>query len=213
MKVKETRNPEITRQKILEAAVVEFSEKGLRGARIAGIARRARTNYQALYYHFGNKEKLYAAALESVITQRGALNRFDIPVEEIGAVAALSQLIDGLFDAYYHNIRYISLLADENVHNAKHFDQMPAAKQLYHEVLETAAKILAVGERDGVLRAGLDPVLVYISISGLAGSYMSNVPLNSRAFGRKFNSREEIEIWRSHVKTTLLCGFCTRAQD
>jgi TetR/AcrR family transcriptional regulator len=210
MKVKESRNPEITRQRILEAAVVEFSEKGLKGARIVGIARRARTNYQALYYHFGNKENLYAAALESVITRRGD---FNIPVEQIGAVAALSRLIDAIFDAFYQNIRYISLLADENMHKARHFDQMPAAKHLIHEVLETTENILTVGERQGVLRDGLDPVLVYISIAGLASSYMSNVPMNSKSFARKFDSRKEIDNWRSHVKMTLLSGFCTRVQE
>lgn len=208
MAVKINRDAQMTRDKILEAAIVEFSDKGLKGARISGIAKRAKTNYQALYYHFGNKEKLYAAALESVITQGGELHGFDIPVEKIGAEAAMSQLIDGIFNAYYHNIRYINLLADENVHKARHYDQMPVAKQLYDEVLETTAKILRAGERQGVLRAGLDPVLVYVTIAGLAGSYMSNVPLNSKSFERKFDSTEEVENWRGFVKATLLSGFC-----
>jgi TetR/AcrR family transcriptional regulator len=213
MKVKKTRGPENTRQKILEAAVIEFSEKGLKGARIAGIARRARTNYQALYYHFGDKEELYAAALESAITLRGDVDRFNIPVEEIGAVAALSRLIDDIFDAFYQNIRSIGLLADENVHMARHFDQMPAAKQLIHDVLETTARILSIGEREGVLRGGLDPVLVYLSIAGLASSYVSSAPMNGKVFGRKFSSHAEIEIWRRHVKATLLSGYCARSPD
>lgn len=212
MKAKETRNPEKTRQKILAAAVVEFSAKGLKGARIAGIARRARTNLQALYYHFGNKEKLYAAALESAITRRGDVDRFNIPVEEIGAVAALSRLIDGIFDAFYENVRHIRLLADENVHMARHFAQMPAARQLFREVLEMTARILAVGEREGVLRGGLDPVLVYLSIAGLASSFLSSAPMNGKVFGRKFSSHAEIETWRAHVKSTLLSGYCTRPQ-
>jgi AcrR family transcriptional regulator len=213
MKAKGTRNPENTRHKILQAAVVEFSEKGLKGARIAGIARRARTNLQALYYHFGNKEKLYAAALESAITRRSDVDLFNIPVEDIGAVAALSRLIDGIFDAFYENIRYIRLLADENVHMARHFDQMPAARQLFDEVLQTTARILAVGEREGVLRGGLDPVLVYLSIAGLASSYMASAPMNGKVFGRRFDSHKQVEIWRRHVKSALLSGYCTRAQS
>jgi TetR/AcrR family transcriptional regulator len=210
MRVKVPRNPEVTRQRILQAAIVEFSDKGLKGARIAGIARRARTNLQAIYYHFGNKEKLYAAALESVITLQGDVKRFNIPVNEIGAVAALSRLIDGIFDAFYQNIRYIRLLADENVHRARHFDQMPSAKHLIHEVVETIGSILNIGERQGSLRGGLDPVLVYLSIAGLASSYMSSAPMNSKVFGRQFNSQTELEVWRGHVKSALLRAFGTQ---
>lgn len=123
----------------------------------------------------------------------------------------MSRLIDGVFDAFFDNTRHVGLLADENRHNAKHFDQMPAAKQLMTEVLELTKNILAFGQGQGVFRDGLDPVLVYMSIAGLATSYMANAPMNSRVFGRDFNSRNEIESWRSHVKVTLLSGFCTRS--
>lgn len=204
---KASRDPERTRQKILDAAIVEFSEKGLTGARIDGIARRAGANYQALYYHFGNKEMLYAAALEAVITLRGRLSRVPIPVAEIGPIAALSQLIDYLFDAFGENIAYINLLADENMHQARHFDQMPATKQLLREVLETTDAILRLGKDQGVFRAELDPILAYMTIAGLISSYISNVPINSKVFDRQFSSPNEIALWRAHLKTIVISGF------
>jgi TetR/AcrR family transcriptional regulator len=201
------RDPERTRQKILEAAIIEFSEKGLTGARIDGIARRAGANYQALYYHFGNKEMLYAAALEAVITLGGRLSRFPIPIQEIGPIAALSQLIDHLFDAFGENIAYINLLADENMHQARHFDQMPATKRLLREVLDTTEVILRLGKDQGVFRADLDPILAYMTIAGLISSYISNVPMNSKVFGRQFSSPDEIALWRAHLKTIVISGF------
>ena len=55
-----------TRERILQAAIVEFSEHGLAGARISAIAAAAHVNKALLYYYFTDKEALYIAALEEV---------------------------------------------------------------------------------------------------------------------------------------------------
>jgi TetR/AcrR family transcriptional regulator len=52
------------RTRILEAALTEFSSKGLAGARTEQIADAAGVNKALLYYYFESKEKLYEAALE-----------------------------------------------------------------------------------------------------------------------------------------------------
>jgi TetR/AcrR family transcriptional regulator len=55
-----------TKTRILEAAIREFAEDGLAGARTEQIAAAAGVNKALLYYYFESKEKLYAAALEMV---------------------------------------------------------------------------------------------------------------------------------------------------
>lgn len=55
-----------TRARILDAALKEFSTKGLAGARTEQIAAEAGVNKALLYYYFESKEKLYLAALEMV---------------------------------------------------------------------------------------------------------------------------------------------------
>lgn len=57
---------DVTREKILQAAIGEFSEHGLAGARISAIAAAAQVNKALLYYYFTDKEALYTAALEEV---------------------------------------------------------------------------------------------------------------------------------------------------
>ena len=52
-----------TRDRILHAAIREFSEHGLAGARTGAIASEAQVNKALLYYYFRDKEALYAAAL------------------------------------------------------------------------------------------------------------------------------------------------------
>ena len=48
-----------TRQRILDAALAEFAEKGLAGARIDDIAARGGVNKRMIYAYFGNKEDLW----------------------------------------------------------------------------------------------------------------------------------------------------------
>ena len=60
------RPPNGTREAIADAAVQEFAQEGLGGARIERISKRAETSDRMLYYHFDSKESLYLAALEKV---------------------------------------------------------------------------------------------------------------------------------------------------
>jgi TetR/AcrR family transcriptional regulator len=53
-----------TRKIILRAAIREFSEHGLAGARTDAIAESAKVNKALLYYYFKSKSGLYSAALE-----------------------------------------------------------------------------------------------------------------------------------------------------
>lgn len=57
---------DVTRTRILDAALSEFSAHGLAGARTDQIAAAAGVNKALLYYYFESKEKLYVAALEMV---------------------------------------------------------------------------------------------------------------------------------------------------
>src|SRR5919108_4941480 len=58
--------PERTRAAILRAAVEEFANEGVAGARTDAIARAAHVNKALLYYYFKDKEALYGAVLDHV---------------------------------------------------------------------------------------------------------------------------------------------------
>ncbi len=51
-------------QKIFDAAMDEFGEFGLAGARVDRIAKKAGANKAMIYYHFGSKEKLYRMIID-----------------------------------------------------------------------------------------------------------------------------------------------------
>lgn len=54
-----------SRDALLDAATNEFAERGLHGARVQAIVKRAGFNERMLYHHFGSKEGLYEAVLEA----------------------------------------------------------------------------------------------------------------------------------------------------
>jgi len=61
------RNPDKTRERILQAALHDFAAHGYSGARVERIRQRARTNARMIYHYFGDKSRLYVAVLEHVI--------------------------------------------------------------------------------------------------------------------------------------------------
>jgi TetR/AcrR family transcriptional regulator len=66
------RDPRRTRERILAAALREFSGRGLAGARVDRIARRARINKRMLYHYFGNKDGLFREIMRRKLAERAA---------------------------------------------------------------------------------------------------------------------------------------------
>jgi AcrR family transcriptional regulator len=57
------RNAEATKERILEAALAEFSAHGIAGARVDRIAATARCNKNLIYIYFTDKETLFTTVL------------------------------------------------------------------------------------------------------------------------------------------------------
>ncbi|WEK02251.1 MAG: TetR family transcriptional regulator [Candidatus Sphingomonas phytovorans] len=58
---------DITKQRLLEAATVEFATHGIAGARVDRIATTAGCNKQAIYAYFGSKDGLFDAVYEQMV--------------------------------------------------------------------------------------------------------------------------------------------------
>jgi TetR/AcrR family transcriptional regulator len=82
---KRTRDPARTKQALLDAALAEFSEKGLAGARVADIAERAGVNKQLISYYFGGKRGLYDALVERWLGAEAEFAPKELPFDELVA--------------------------------------------------------------------------------------------------------------------------------
>jgi AcrR family transcriptional regulator len=76
------RDAKATQERLLLAAVDEFAERGLAGARIDRIAERADANKRLIYAYFGSKDDLFDAVLArtlGVLTESVPFTPQDLP--------------------------------------------------------------------------------------------------------------------------------------
>jgi TetR/AcrR family transcriptional regulator len=75
------------KDKLLQAAIEEFAEVGLSGARVDKIAQRAGANKQLIYYYFTDKNGLFDAAIKHMVSRFSEV-RSTLPVEPQNRPAA-----------------------------------------------------------------------------------------------------------------------------
>jgi TetR/AcrR family transcriptional regulator len=198
-----------SRESLLQAARTAFAERGLEGARVDDIAKRAGVNKQLVYHYFGSKEGLYTAALEEVyneIRQREqALDLSRFPAEE-----AVRRLIEFSFDYLAENPDFVALVTDENVHGARHLNDSGKALRVNRPIIDLLEATLERGASEGVFRRGLDPFHVYLSIAGASFFYFSNKHTLGRIFGRSLDTADAIAERRAHLVDFILNAIRTR---
>ena len=197
------RDAEATRQRILDAAESEFSAKGLAGARVDVIAAGAGANKRMIYYYFGNKENLYVAVLENAYSHMRR-EESGLSLDSIDPLAAIRALVLFKFDYYERHPVLISLLNAENVHGARYLRRARNVTKLYMPLVDTLSRILKNGVKKAVIRRGIDPVELYVSIAALSYFYFSNKATLSNAFGRAFDSPAGRRSRRAHVVEVIL---------
>jgi AcrR family transcriptional regulator len=96
---------ESPRERILDAALDLFGERGLTGTTVRDIAARAKVNVAAISYHFGGKDELYREVAGMVIGSiearvRGRLGKLleKPPADAASALAALEEFAITIVD-------------------------------------------------------------------------------------------------------------------
>ena len=204
-----TRDADRTQQTILRAAMVEFADKGLGGARIEAIADRAGVNKRLLYYYFDGKDQLFLAVLEQTYDDIRSAEQA-LHLEAVEPVEALRMLVAFTWNHYVAHPEFLNLLNSENLHRARHLKQSARIRDMNSPLIETLGDVLERGRRAGVFRGGVDPVQLYISIAGLAYFYLSNNPTLSTIFGRDLMSGKAMAERLSHI-TEVVMGYVLRA--
>ena len=198
-----TRDPERTRQRILSAATEEFARYGLGGARVDRIAQRAGSNKRMLYYYFGDKERLFLAALEGSYAQIRAAERA-LALEDVPPREALSRLVEFTWRYFLEHPEFMTLLNSENLHKGRHVRHSRRVPQMHSPLVETLRAVLRRGERAGVFRKGVDPVQLYISIAGEGYFYLSNRYTLSQIFKRDLMAPRALAARARHNAAMIL---------
>jgi AcrR family transcriptional regulator len=194
-----------TRQRILDAALAEFAEKGLAGARVDEIAARAGANKRMLYAHFGSKEELWLVVLEGAYAAKRAEERV-VEVEGLAPAEAMARLI--AFNLRYtaRHPEFVALLNQENLHRAAYLRRSEDVPALYSPLLEALRGVLLRGAAGGVFRAGVDAMQLYIDILALGHFYVANRHTLSTIFGAPLDTEAAIAAREAHI-TEVVLGY------
>jgi AcrR family transcriptional regulator len=192
-----------TRQRILDAALAEFAEKGLAGSRVDEIAARAGANKRMLYAHFGSKEELWLTVLERAYAAKREEERA-VVVEGLPPDDAMARLV--AFNLRYtaRHPEFVALLNQENLHRAAYLRRSEDVPVLYSPIPDALRGVLARGEAAGVFRAGVDPMQLYITMLALGHFYVANRHTLSTIFGTRLDTEAAIAARERHIIEVVL---------
>ncbi|MEZ4664497.1 MAG: TetR/AcrR family transcriptional regulator [Caldilineaceae bacterium] len=99
---KAARDPESTRDKILDAALNIFAAKGYYDTRMDEIVDESGSSKGSIYFHFPNKERLFLALVDQFanLLERRVIESIDQNQEGIGRVRAALEAIVATFGRY-----------------------------------------------------------------------------------------------------------------
>ena len=166
-------NPEKTREDILQAAITEFVQQGLAGARVDAIAERTATSKRMIYYYFGSKEQLY---VEVLVKLYGDIRRTEhsLDLESLPAELAIRRLVEFTFDHHDRNVDFVRIVSTENIHYGEFVKQSPVIREMSSQVLEALGKVLRRGAAEGVFRPGIEVLDVHMLMSSFSFYRVSN---------------------------------------
>ncbi len=216
------RDADVAREAILNAAERVFAEKGFGGARVDAIAEEAGYNKALLFHYFGDKEGLYEALIERMMTLNTAeLTRIFAPiVNDEAAVGDPEQVRDALgaavrwtFDFYHAHPLLLRILAWEAASDWSTF-RFCAKKQTASTPnlkMQQRACIRRAQEK-GIIRADLDPVMLVVNIIGMTMIYLLSLRRYEGMFPDvDFGSEESLLAAREQLVGLVLNGAMTSA--
>ncbi len=194
-----TNDPERTRAEILRAAILEFGEKGLAGARIDAIAAATKTSKRMIYYYFGSKDGLYLAVLEhSYALVRDS--ELQLHLDDMDPQTALRCLTTVMFDHHLGNEHYIRIVMSENINRGRYLAQSSKIQELNRPAITLLRGIYERGVAAGVFRAGLDATDVHASISALCFFNVSN----RHTFGLIFQQDNQSPAYQANRRENIV---------
>jgi len=168
--------PEESRAAILNAAVHEFAQEGVAGARTDAIARSAGVNKALLYYYFKDKEAIYRAVLDQVFGGvRAAIH--NALSQELPPREKLASYICAHFDYIASNPLYPRIVQAEFLRAGRDPSRLQRiAKEYFRPVFLEISALLEAGAKSGDFRH-VDPLHFIPSMISVIVFYFNTAPI------------------------------------
>ncbi len=185
-----------TRSRILDAAISEFSENGLAGARTEQIAEIAGVNKALLYYYFKSKEALYKAALEAV-AQRVLNNSLAALLPDSSPGEQLLRFALNHFDRIHSQRAFQSLMQQEMVrlHQGEENALSNIVEKVFRPHMTRLRDVLIEGKRSGEIVNADERQIMYAAL-GANVFYFLSAPVTGILTGANPLTRSAMQLRR-----------------
>jgi AcrR family transcriptional regulator len=194
-----------TKERLVDAAIKEFAEHGLSGARVERIAERAEINKQAIYYYFKDKDDLYSFALERCY-ELAHSNDDKLTFQGKSGYDSISALIESVFDDLNAMRDVIAIVSDENRNRGRHLPNQHI-RTTNRPAIDAIAIILKRGEMDNTIRFGIDAEHLWISILSLIMFYFTNAFTLSHLLNRNLLAIDQVAERKKQIKELILSSL------
>ena len=159
------RNAEASKERILGAAMAEFSAYGMAGARVDRIAGTARCNKNLIYIYFESKEKLFSTVLEKHLAR--AYEEIPFTPDDLPGYAAR------LFDFSLAHPDLMRLLVWSGL------ERKTGDPAEHNEKRDAKISAITKAQRAGELSGAFPPRFVLIAVMSIATAWSAASPFGS----------------------------------
>lgn len=189
------------KERILQAALKEFSQEGLGGARVERIAKNAGINKAMIFYYFSSKQKLYREVLHNVMSKIfGQIS--EIISRETGADVFLEKMTEVYITFLAQHQDFIRMIALDMIQNPGNIDRF--FKTFFHERFEKGPGLFLVRVQEWYKKGEIsesDPLQFIINILSLNIFVFIGKPIFEAIFNVKI---DEIEgFYENRIKSVV----------
>lgn len=150
----QTRDAELSRSRIIEAALALFVEKGFAGVAMRQIAERSGVTKSLIHHHFGSKEALWKAVKEHALGIYAQEQRDELENAENPDADLLRRGVINYFRFLKGNPQVVRLLAWTHIEGDESCGEMDA------ELVRLGAERIRQGQESGLFRDDVNPTHV-----------------------------------------------------
>ena len=218
------RDADVAREAILNAAETIFARNGFSGARVDDIATAAGYNKALIFHYFGDKLGLYQAQMtrtkESIFAQLGAAFDRVFPDGQggSGAVTArrihdfVADCVRAVFDYYGTHPQAARIMTWEAAEGWGTFAKCAPPTPVSWST--RAGELVRQAQAAGVVRADLDPVIMFTVVMGLPLIHMVSLPRYQLTFPTiDFTSPEALAHAREQIIELVVRGALAHPEE
>lgn len=197
------RDPEGTKERIMQEAEKQFAKVGPFEASVNVIAENAKINKRMIYHYFGSKEELYRAVLKENLEKIYEMETRAFEKQE----DLIANVRQGIRDYYYFlrdNPNYVKINAWEDVAGGH------VTRDLVRDTLLIGYEKLQIvyqeGVKRGIFRDDLDLDQMIISLNALCFSTFNRKEVLKALWGQEIGVKLEERL--EHICQLILARLC-----